>query len=646
MSRKYTKKKLDYWVNRKVHAQPQSNINLQTDNTYGGEFSEDGHYSALAACGGGDSASRTFRGNNAPTIEATNRYKNIRDGIVPFEESGGLQSIATALDAVYRAYFNVQILRNCINMMVDFSSSPLHVRTSNKTVKKFFEDWFEAINLPQLLSEYFLEYYRTGNVFLYKFSGKVQDGDFEKLKEAFAAKEPIIPIKYIVLNPMQVGLQHGIGFSKNYVKILSNFEIERLKYPKTPEDQQVFDSLPPAEQKRIKSGSSFNDIYIPLDPDRLFYVFYKKQNYEPFAIPPTYGILNDIEWKLELKKMDLTLSRTIEQVILLVTAGAPADQYNKGLNQKHLEKLQSIFKNQTIGRVLVADYTTKAEWVIPDLKELLGPEKYDRVDKDIKEGLQYMFFGDEKFANATIKIKVFIETLKEGRKAFLNNFLIPEAKKVGLNMNFKNLPKFEFEEINLQDEALMNKIYVQMAQLGLLTPDELNNALTTGILPTKEISETNQAEYKTQRKNDLYVPLLGGSEKQDEAGRPGGSKAPQTTKKVGPIGTTSAKFGVTKIAENMMNMQKIRDALVKAAKKKWKIKELSESQNLVMDTLAKAILVNEKQEDYVKSSAAYLAKPVPVNDEIQKKIDEICVEYDVDSSIASVLYKSSIETSV
>ena len=50
--------------------------------------------------------------------------------------------------------------------------------------------------------------------------------------------------------------------------------------------------------------------------------------------------------------------------------------------------MQSLFANESIGRVLVSDYTTKAEFIIPDLNRVLGPEKYQIVDQDIKEALQ------------------------------------------------------------------------------------------------------------------------------------------------------------------------------------------------------------------------------------------------------------------
>ncbi len=131
--------------------------------------------------------------------------------------------------------------------------------------------------------------------------------------------------------------------------------------------------------------------------------------------------------------------------------------------------------------------------------------KYERVNQDIKDGLQYMFFGEDKFANASIKVKMFIEALKEGRDLFLNSFLLPEVKKIAEAMNFKNLPEIKFEDISLQDESLMNKIYMQMAQLGLLTPEELNNAIETGMLPNKLDSLESQKEFvKNRREGIIY----------------------------------------------------------------------------------------------------------------------------------------------
>jgi len=45
--------------------------------------------------------------------------------------------------------------------------------------------------------------------------------------------------------------------------------------------------------------------------------------------------------------------------------------------------LAIFFQERSIGRVLFADYTAKAQFVIPDLNQIFGPEKYVNVDQDI-----------------------------------------------------------------------------------------------------------------------------------------------------------------------------------------------------------------------------------------------------------------------
>jgi len=661
MSRSYTKKNLAYWNSRTTPAQTSQIAEAAPMADLEYSFDDKPHYSE-ASCDNG--YSRSYRDiGTSPAITDIEKYKNIKSLDIPFYLENGNYSVSEVLNVIYRAFFGIQIIRNYVQMMVDFSKSPLHVRCENKTVENFFKVWLNRIDIDKLMAEYFMEYYRSGNVFIYKFNGKIKERNFETLKASFGAKSDTLPIRYIVLNPMQVQLQYGPGFRNNWIKVLSKFELARLKDPQTPEDKQIFDSLPEANKQMIKNGGQFNYIYIPLDTSRLYYVFYKKQNYEPFAVPPLYGLLNDIEHKLELKRMDMALARTIEQVILLVTTGDKPDQYSKGTNPKNLERLQSIFKNQTIGRVLVADYSTKAQWVIPDLKELLGGAKYERVNQDIKDGLQYMFFGGDKFANASIKLKMFIGALKEGRDLFLREFLIPEVTKIVESMGFKNMPEFKFEEVDLQDEALMNKIYVQMAQMGLLDPDELNKAIETGILPTKEESLENQKEYIKNRKNGLYTPLLGGNDmsQQDsskksgsdqfngqQGGRPTGSGTPISNKKVSPIGTKASedrdqKFSVSKIIDYLKSTDLLKEEVSKAAKKKWKIKKLNDVQDIAVESIAKSIVLNEEPAKWQEVVGEYLIKPKDISKEVSETLDNISIEYDVDNWVSMILYKSEIK---
>ena len=72
-----------------------------------------------------------------------------------------------------------------------------------------------------------------------------------------------------------------------------------------------------------------------------------------------------------------------------------------GVNPNNLKAMQELFKNESVGRALIADYTTKAQFVIPDLNKVLGSEKYKIVNEDIKEGLQNIIVGSEKVLKHT-----------------------------------------------------------------------------------------------------------------------------------------------------------------------------------------------------------------------------------------------------
>lgn len=631
------------------------------------------HYSATAACGGGTVNTNALRDSAAPSLVQTDRYPNIRAGILPLSTVEGNYSMNEAISMCYQAYFNYAVLRNAILLMTDFSVSKLHVKTTNKRVKAFIETWFEAIGINQFMAQFFLEYYRSGNVFIYKFGGKISEDGMNMLKtsysnagdtqmeEALAAapKRPIIPIRYIILNPMQVYLQRGASYAYGYVRMLSTYEIERLKNPQTEEDKQIFKSFPEDIQRQIKQGGAWRYLFVPLDQKRLYYVFYRKQDYEPLAVPMAFPVLNDIEFKLMLRRIDMTLAATMEQVLLVVTAGRPADAENQATGPKQLQAIQDMFQNQTIGRVLIADYTTKAQWAIPDLKDLLGPGKYERVDRDIKEGLQYMFFGEDKFANAQIKARIFIETLREGRRAFLDNFLIPEVKKICEAMNFKNVPKLEFEEISIQDDAIMHRLYVQLAQMGVLDADETFQAMKTGMLPTKEESLMHQEDYKKARSRGLYSPLA--PPQAGANGRPGGTGGTPAPRKVAtPIGQSKAgaafagaesdasrdskyHFGMTRIAENLVKLSEVKASVEKALLKKWGLKKLNDAQDNVAVAITKGIVFNEPEETWSSSIARYVKKPQTPSAEVQAELIDIATEFNVGSWQAAILSRSKVD---
>lgn len=366
-------------------------------------------------------------------------------------------------------------------------------------------------------------------------------------------------------------------------------------------------------------------------------VFYKKQDYEPLAVPMGFPVLDDINWKLEMKKMDMAVTRTTQQAILLITMGTEPEK--GGINQKNLESMQKLFENQSVGRVLIADYTTKAEFVIPDIAALIGPEKYEVVDRDIQIGLNNILIGNEKFANQSIKVQVFIERLKQARESFINEFLIPEIRRISKDLGFKNFPIPHFQDIDLKDDLQYSRVYTRLVELGVLTPEEGIQAIETGRLPNEEESKLAQEKFKSLKDNGLYQPLIGGPKL--EAGRPAGTTGvPQTTKNVKPIGTSKA-FSLLKIKENILASQELEENVKSYLRKNLNIKKLSNNQKDLAEKITEVIIANELPENWNNQIPTYAESPIDKNSDQINKIQEICLEHQVNSYLGSILYHSA-----
>ena len=534
--------------------------------------------------------------------------------------------------------------------MTELSVSDIYLTGGSKKSREFFKAFFNKINLKSLLDRFFREYYRSGNVFMYKFEKDISREDAKRLTQTYAntLAKLSLPVRYSILNPADIQVSGNISFAaSSFYKILNSYEMMRLKNPQTEEDYEILNSLPQETRDQLQNQKVGQNtiLSMPLDPTKISAIFYKKQDYEPFGVPMGYPVLEDINWKAEMKKMDMALTRTMQQMILLVTMGTEPDK--GGVNQKNLAAMQNLFENESIGRVLIADYTTKAEFVIPKIADLLDPKKYEVVDRDIQMGLNNVLVGSEKFANQSAKIDVFIARLTQARETFINDFLIPEIKSIAKRLGLRNYPTPVFEDIKLKDPYNNNRIYSRLIELGILTPEEGLEALQSGRLPSKEESLESQKEYVDYKEEGLFAPIAPQQDSEEGtsqtgSGRPDGTTSPQNTKTVKPIGEGVGKqiFSLEKVKDNMILAQKLINKVETELKKKHKLKELSENQLKIVSQIADVIVVNEEPKSWGRKVKNYLENPIDKNPDRVKKIQQIAADHQVDDYLAGILYAS------
>lgn len=602
------------------------------------------------------SPSMGTRSNTAATITRTRRFANIEEGATPFIYGSGWGryssniSIRDTIVLCQKAYWNVSIFKNTIDLMTEFACSPIYFAGGNKESRDFFNNWAKKINLWRLVDMFFREYFRSGNVFIYKLFGTFDRAQMKKLQDMKIAEgAQKIPLRYLILNPADIEIIAASNFtSPIYIKVLNSFEIKSLLSDNaSAEDQQIRDSIPELKQLKENSKKGLLTVSIPLSPDRLCFVFYKKQDYEPMSIPMGYAVLEDINWKIEMKKIDMAISRTIQQAVLLVTAG---DKDVGAPTKEHMKYLRTIFENESVGRVLISDYTTDVKFVIPNIGEILDPQKYEVVDRDIRFGLNNILFGEDKFSNASTKMDAFFKRLIHAREEFMNNFLRPEIENIGRAMNFKSIPAPRWEEENFKDNsAVLSRVYVRMLELGAISPQDAITAITENRLPTAEELDESQKTYLAQKDQGYFVPLLNqgkdGGGSQGQTGRPVGTGSPKSSTTTSPIGKKAvAGFGITKIKATLEDKDRLLDRICSRLKVKYKVTKLKEEQQMIAKEITNLIVASEKKEDWNAKVRSYIANPSQntLQNDVTKEIFEIAEEHGVDEETASILFHSKM----
>ena len=613
MSRKYNKRS-DYWgkFSKAQEGQSEPLDAMLRDNASEPSLVGDPFYQQEAKAsnyersGGGESTN--LRRNLAYVGPKIYKYGNIREGMLPFETSINGYNIRDAIELCQKAYANIAIFRNAVDIMSEFANAEIYLEGGSQKSKDFFSKWMKYTRMWNVKDQYFREYYRSGNVFFYKINAKFDIDDFQKILETYASYDGasyntdiklynyptpydvknLIPVQYTLLNPYYLTTNHTSSWHQVvYHKILSEYELERLRSPKNDHDKVVFDSL------------------------------------------------------------DDTICRTIENVILLITMGS--EPAKGGINHKNIKAMQNLLSNQSVGRVLVADYTTKAEFIIPDMNKVLGYEKYKVVNEDIKEGLQNILIGSEKFANTTVKAQVFFERLKEARKAFLNDFLQPEMELIFRNLGFKGkCPIAKFEEVSIKDETQFNRVVTRMMELGILPPEEGLRVIETGIYPTQEELGAAQAKFVEERKKGYYNPIVGGVPviappvSEGSGVKPVMKKTTTPTERGRPVGSNASVYAKDAIAKVMDKTKDLYSIVEVGLKKKYSKKSLNAEQNKLAQGISEAIILGSQSESWISLATEVLNDPSKLDKlNILSEIQTTAGEHDLDTYAAALLYHST-----
>jgi len=379
------------------------------------------------------------------------------------------------------AYDKVGIIRNIIDLMGDFGSQGINIVHPNKTVEKFYQQWFKSVNGKERSERFLNNLYKTGNVIMYRSYANVTP-ELEKYMKSLAKdikvetpnmKQNQIPWRYNFFSPLTVELKDGklalfMGVS-NYTLSAGTF-LDTFQSGSLPND--VLDSLP----TNIKKALLNKEKRIPLDSERLCVFHYKKDDWQMWANPMIYAILDDI---IMLEKMRLADMSALDGAISNIRLWTLGNLEHKILpNKTAINKLRDILASNVGGGTMELVWGPELSFKesSSEVYKFLGSEKYTSVLNSIYAGLGVpptltgMASGGGGFTNNFISLKTLVERLQYGRDQ-LTRFWEKEIEMVRQAMGFRYKAYIQFDQMTLSDEAAEKALLLQLVDRDIISQE-------------------------------------------------------------------------------------------------------------------------------------------------------------------------------
>jgi len=377
------------------------------------------------------------------------------------------------------AYDKVGIVRNIIDLMGDFGCQGINLVHENKSVEKFYQQWFKKIDGKERSERFLNNLYRTGNVFVYKSYANISDEIttyIKSLAQDIVVETPnieknTIPWRYNFFNPLTIDMKDGVVslfIGKQNYQLTSNTFFDNFRDGTIP--IKVLETLPPNVKEAIKNQQR----QIDLDPSKLSVCYYKKDDWQQWAHPLVYAILDDI---IMLEKMKLADLAALDGAISNIRLWTLGSFEHKVLPTKEgINKLRNILASNTGGGTMELVYGPELKFTESNSQvyKFLGSEKYQSVLNSIYAGLGVpptltgIAGQSGGFTNNFISLKTLVERLQYGRDQ-LTKFWEKEIEDVRKAMGFRRPAHVVYDQMSLSDEASEKNLLIQLADRDIIS---------------------------------------------------------------------------------------------------------------------------------------------------------------------------------
>jgi hypothetical protein len=403
-------------------------------------------------------------------------------------------------------YQRVGLVKNVIDLMADFAVQGIRPVHKNKRIERFYKQWFKKVDGKERSERFLNNLYKTGNLVINRQTAKLSIKAADSLYKVVASPDMIIqdidqvriekreiPWKYTYIDPYYVDVSGGSLASfvsnKTYQITLPPVLRKTINAPKNEAEKRIVESLPAEIIEAAKNRKPYL-----LDPEKTIVYHYKKDDWQAWAYPMIYAIMDDIIVIEKLKLADMAaLDGAISNIRIFKLGNL---EHKIAPTKAATAKLAQILGNNVGGGTMDLVWGPDIELIESKttVHQFLGEGKYIPHLNSIYAGLGIPptltgTFGAAGTTNNFISLKTLTQRLQYGRDVIVD-FWEQEMALVQKAMGFKYSAKIEFDRMDLSNEDSEKALLIQLADRNLISDEMLQNRF--GFDPDMEKTRLNR----------------------------------------------------------------------------------------------------------------------------------------------------------
>ncbi len=384
-----------------------------------------------------------------------------------------------------QAYDKFPLVRSTIDLMADFACKGVDIVHPSPQVQKFGREWFKKVNGAERSERILSLLYRAGNAVLRRMTTKLPDTTMDVLRATAAdqkmAKAPKlppgeIPIAYVIYDPRTLEIIGGDlaifagGDALEYAVRVPDALAKKLKAPRNKSEMGLVGLVPPS-----LLDQAGNDKLVRIPKDRAIPLHYKKDDFQIWARPLLYPLLDDLKMLDKLRLADrAALDGAINRVRLWRLGNIDAKIYP---TEAAIQRLADMLLAGVAGGSfdLIWGPDLQLQESSSDMVQFLGSEKYTQTLSSIYSGLgvppTLTGTGQEQgFTNNFVSLRVLVERLEYGRLLLIRMWEA-ELALVQQTMGFREAFRLTFDIPTLSDDSAEKKLLLELVDRDLVSAE-------------------------------------------------------------------------------------------------------------------------------------------------------------------------------